>query len=271
MKHMKQIFNRIAGCWCFVSDLYRLFEPARFSIILIGISLLVFFNVDQGVEVLRSLAEGDLQDGKLRWAQQGFFFGALFYWSWQSWYWPRTLLEFRFPSTPADERLKEQSFRFLIRHGPRILGVLPELIIGLACWRASAAYQEEGPRDHLRAMGAVAWAGGVLLYVLFFVRRWLIGALHSDKPNASRFTSRRQLFRSTKWVLRVSLGFGADSGSGFYPMAGAKCDQARAGGDPAHGRGGMGMLWESARVRGKSLSVPGNLRAGSVGGDLEFS
>lgn len=210
---MKQIFGRISVCWHFVSDLYRLFEPARFSFVLIGISLLVFFNVDQGVEVLRSLAEGDPQDGRLRWAQQVCFFGALFYWSWQSWYWPRTLLKFRFPSTPTYARLKAWPFPSLIRHGPRALGVLPEFIIGLACWRASGAYEagaDEGPQNHLREMAVAACVGGVLLYVFFYLRRKLLersenGVLRSDKPKGSRFTSRWQLPRSTKGVLCVSI------------------------------------------------------------------
>ena len=197
--------------WRLIADGYVLLKPARVSFLLVAIVLLAFFNVDQGVEILRSLGEGDLPHKGGRWVQQIFFFGALFYWSLQSWYWSRTLLKFRFPSTPVEERLNQWPFPCLIRHVPRVLGVLPEFVVASACWKASMAYGEvaiEGPQNHLRAMAAVSLAGGVILYICFYARRrWLDRSTDKNASNVLRITSRDALSRSTKAVLIVSIAF----------------------------------------------------------------
>jgi hypothetical protein len=206
---LRRIIVAIGECWRLIADVYSLFEPARVSFLLLGIAFLVFFKVDQGVEILRSLAEGDLRDGGLRWAQQTFFFGALFYWSWQSWYWPRTMLRFRFPSTPAQERLEQWPFPFLMQELPRVLGVLPAFVVGWACWKASMAYGQgagQGPQTHLREMAFASWVGGILLYIFFYARRkWLNRSGDDNSSNEAAITSRKDLPSSTKAVLVASI------------------------------------------------------------------
>lgn len=167
--------------WWFCVTLFRALSPARFSLLvaLIGGSLFLF--VDQGTEILRSLAERDQDTQRLNPAHIAWFFGALGLWCVQTWYWARLLLSFE-PHGVAPP--PDDPAQWLIglgrRQGPRVLGVLPCLGIAYAClFLAPVGYDERisaggHPKATLRLMGIGALVMAALLYAGFVLSRHLL-------------------------------------------------------------------------------------------------
>jgi hypothetical protein len=162
--------------WWFFSDVIRALKPARFSFFVALAGAAVFLLVQQGMEILRGLAEPNADTGKLDLRPVLFFYGALFVWSLQSWYWARVLLTHRRPTTGEKKFMSsDEVIDWLRLHGPRILGVLPPLVVALGCFVIGASYSPGAPgRSNLNVFGAVAFFLAVLLYLLFILRRrWL--------------------------------------------------------------------------------------------------
>jgi len=162
--------------WWFFRDVIHALKPARFSFFVALVGAAVFLLVQQGTEILRALAEPNADSRKLDLRPVLFFYGALLIWSLQSWYWARVLLAHRRSTTGETNFMSsEEVIDWFRLHGPRILGVLPPLVVALGCFFIAASYPPgAAARSNLHVFGTVAFFGAVLLY-LFFIwrRRWL--------------------------------------------------------------------------------------------------
>lgn len=165
--------------WWFIRGVIRSLRPARFSFFVALAGAAIFLLVQQGTEILRGLAEPHADTGQVDLYPVVFFFGALVIWSIHSWYWARVLLDHR-PEGSAEADLCgcNPVVEWFCIHGPRILGVLPPLIVALGCFFvAPAGYAsglEKGPRATLCWFGVVALLIAAALYLFFiFRRRWI--------------------------------------------------------------------------------------------------
>lgn len=170
--------------WWFVRDIIRALSPARFSFFVALAGGAIFLVVQQGTEILRGLAEPNPDSLKIDLYSVLFFFGALTTWALHSWYWSRVVLNLHISRSLAPPRVSSARVIAWFRlHGPRILGVLPPLIVATACFFvAPQGYSPDAPghpRRNLFMFGGAALLLAVLLYVFFILRRrWL----HEDIP-----------------------------------------------------------------------------------------
>jgi hypothetical protein len=163
--------------WWFFRDVMRSLKPARFSFFVALVGAAIFLLVQQGTEVLRALAERHADTGKVDLHPVVFFYGALLIWSLHSWYWARVLLAHR-PLTAAQANFtpSDEVIDWFRLHGPRILGVLPPLLVAWGCFFIAPAGYSGGAaaRITLYKLGAAAVLMAVLLYLFFILRRrWL--------------------------------------------------------------------------------------------------
>lgn len=161
-------FGWVQKPWWFLQALVRALSPARFSLFVALLGGSIFLFVQQGTEILRCLAERDQDTNRLNHAHILWFFGALALWSLQGWYWARTLLSFHFPSRPSPPAGWQGGvIRWCQRHGPGILGVLPPLLIAVACFfPAQQCYDDQAPGNPkavLRFFGLLAVAMALIL------------------------------------------------------------------------------------------------------------
>ena len=180
--------------WWFVSNMFRALMPARFSLLVAVVGGVVFLGVPQGIEVLRSLAEGDQYSA--RFGFEGnlriFFFGvALLLWAFNSWYWARVLLNACFHDSLPTEVIRQNPVRWLRRQGPRILGVAPLAIVAAAFFAASYRYESDAPGDPrltLWVMGASCLVLALLFYVFCIQRRRWLDARGEHLPGEAAAT-----------------------------------------------------------------------------------
>ncbi len=189
--------------WIDVVNLHREFRVCRIAFVVALIGCYIFVAVAQGVEILRSLGEEStfkvLASGPLpavKWS--GIVLGALM-WALASWYSCRVLLNFDFS---ADDRSNGppnpwwEKWRLRVReHLPRVLGVVPLLIMAVGFWHASTTYDKHS--SHSAPAWLRAYAAGCLLlapalYVLFVYRLRLLGILPAGAP---RFDPRQRVGR----------------------------------------------------------------------------
>jgi hypothetical protein len=115
--------------WC-IRDLYHQLKPCRFSLIVALIALPVFVCVAQGTEILRTVGKGTAIGGQWEWVRVFVFFLALILCATTSWHAARVLLYFGFPAQRG-----VTSSKFDETQVPRILGIVPILIVGWDRWR----------------------------------------------------------------------------------------------------------------------------------------
>src|SRR2546423_2658926 len=165
--------------WWFARDIIRALSPARFGFFVALAGAAVFLLVQQGTEILRGLAEPNPDTLQLDLYSVLFFYGALTAWALHSWYWSRVLLNLHVSRAPTAPHVSSARVIAWFRlHGPRILGVLPPLIVAVACFFiAPRGYNNEAPghpRTILVLFGGLALLLAVLLYAFFIIpRRWL--------------------------------------------------------------------------------------------------
>jgi hypothetical protein len=151
--------------WSFVRDVVRSLSPARFSFFVVLAGAAIFLLVQQGTEILRGLAELNPDKDHLDYDRLVCFYAALLTWALYSWFWSRVLLDHC--DSPAPDWFR--------RHGPRILGVLPLLIVAVACFFiAPRGYSDSAaghPKDVLFRFGWLAVLLALLLYIFFILRR----------------------------------------------------------------------------------------------------
>ena len=183
--------------WWFARDIIRALSPARFSFFVALAGGAIFLVVQQGTEILRGLAEPNPDSLKIDLYSALFFFGALTTWALHSWYWSRVVLNLHVSHSPAPAHVSSARVIGWFRlHGPRILGVLPPLIVAVACFFiAPQGYSKEAighPRTTLFIFGGVALLLAVLLYVFFILRRhWLDEPImaNSGQPDPAKLSA----------------------------------------------------------------------------------
>ena len=130
----------IRRTWWHIRDIFHQLKPCRFSVTVVIIALPVFVCVAQGTEILRTVGEGTASGGQWDLVRVFIFFSALMLWATTSWYAARVLLYFDFPAQRGVARSKLAETQV-----PRILGVLPILIIGWGLVVASRSYDSAVP------------------------------------------------------------------------------------------------------------------------------
>ena len=159
--------------WKKTVEIYRVFEPVRFSLLVVILIAIVFLYVQQGVEILRGLGERDGYNHQFQWYLLGRFYTALILLAIANWYWTRFLLNCDFSQSPS--HLNTSPMEKLLRlHVPRLLGIVPVLIVSGGFCRAAHSYNTPGVASMhwLLAAGSLVLTG--LLYDGFIRRRrWL--------------------------------------------------------------------------------------------------
>src|SRR2546430_5527245 len=157
--------------WWSIRNLYQELKPCRFSFIVALLAGPVFLCVAQGTEILRTVGEGMAGD-QWYWPRVCGFFGALILWALCSWYAARVLLYIKFPGAPRAEGYSKLAERIV----PRLLGVVPFLIVGLGFFRSAAPYAPDAPaRFWLHLFAAVCVVLAILFYAFVILRRKIIG------------------------------------------------------------------------------------------------
>lgn len=194
-------------CWR-ILDLVRELSACRFTFIMVGLAVAVFFMVDQGAEVLRALAERGATVATTDMPRMLFFGIGLLTWSLASWYTTRVLLYLDLGSgkrRPLEASTRWDAFHGWLRcHAPRILGVLPLVIIGIAFFRCIPRYESAAPKL-LWIFGSACIAGAIMLYYFFVCRRRWFDLGDVETPSAEQRTVRK-LARESRiavWIMAV--------------------------------------------------------------------
>jgi len=163
----------IQRTWWRIRDLYRELKPCRFSVIVLIIAWPVFFCVTQGTEILRTVGEGTAIGGQWEWLRVFVSFLALMLWAITSWYAARVLLYFDFPAQRGVARSK-----FAETYVPRILGVMPILIVGWGFVVASRSYDPAAPAHRwLLGFAVLCVLLAIVFYLLIVLRRRFLGPM----------------------------------------------------------------------------------------------
>ena len=176
MPNNKKTGTGIQRAWWRIRDLYHELKPCRFSLIVVIIAFPVFVCVAQGTEILRTLGEGSATGGQWEWLRIFVFFLALMLWATTSWYAARVLLYFDFPAQRGLVRSK-----FTETHVPRILGVVPILIVGWGFLVASRSYDPAVPA-HRWLLGFAFFCVllAIVFYLLVALRRRFLGPMRAQ-------------------------------------------------------------------------------------------
>ena len=166
----------IQRTWWRIRDLYHELKPCRFSVIVALIAWPVFVCVAQGTEILRSVGEGTAIGG---WELLRIFvfFSALMLWAITSWYAARVLLYFDFPAQRGVARSK-----FAETHVPRILGIMPILIVGWGFVVAARSYDPTATAHRwLLGFAVLCIVLAIVFYLLVALRRRFLGAMRTQQ------------------------------------------------------------------------------------------
>ena len=167
----------IQRTWWRIRDLYHQLKPCRFSVIVVIIALPVFVCVAQGTEILRTVGEGTASGGQWDWVRVFIFFSALMLWATTSWYAARVLLYFDFPAQRGVARSK-----FAETHVPRILGIIPILIVGWGFVVASRSYDPAAPAHRwLLGFAALCVLLAIVFYLFVALRRRFLGVMRTER------------------------------------------------------------------------------------------
>lgn len=161
--------------WWSIRNRYRELKPCRFSFIVAILACPVFLSVAQGTEILRTVGEGMAGD-QWYWPRVFAFFGALIFWSLSSWYAARVLLYIDFPGAPRAQSYSKLADRVV----PRLLGVVPMLIVGAGFVVAARPYDSASPaKSWLNLFAAACFVLAIVFYILLVFRRKMIGVAPS--------------------------------------------------------------------------------------------
>jgi hypothetical protein len=167
----------IQRTWWHIRDRYRELKPCRFSFIVALIAWPVFVYVAQGTEILRTVGEGTATGQTWERLRIFIFFSALILWAITSWYAARVLLYFDFPAQRGIARSK-----FAETHVPRILGIVPILIIGWGFVVASRSYDPAAPAYYwLLGFAVLCVLLAIVFYLLVALRRRFLGAMPTQQ------------------------------------------------------------------------------------------
>jgi hypothetical protein len=196
-------------------DLAGELSVCGFSLFMVVLGAIVFLHIEQGIEVLRGLAERGDQTGATNLPRLFWFGLGLILWSLVSWYSARVLLYCDFyrdkrRPVPPDEKWDKRC-ELIRSHLPRLLGALPMAIVGLGFLLCARRYETVAPWG-LKVLSGLAFFGAVALYFCFWLRRkWLTKQSASRAPEAKEKFD-EQLRRQSRLVILamavLSLGFG---------------------------------------------------------------
>ena len=153
-------------------DLARELSVCGFSLFAVVLGAIVFLHIDQGIEVLRGLAERGDQTGATNLPRLLWFGLGLILWSLVSWYTARVLLYCDFyrdkrRPVPPDEKWDKRC-ELIRSQFPRLLGALPMAIVGLGFLLCARRYETVAPWG-LKVLSGLAFSGAAALYFCFWL------------------------------------------------------------------------------------------------------
>jgi hypothetical protein len=168
--------------WQQLRALGRLLAPTGLQLIAAIVPLGVYIVNDQGSELLSMLGE-DLAGGTLAgWARPGWFMFANFLAGTAIWWTARVVLDLRFDAENPGSLLPQEVRDPVLLWWPRILAVLPVLIIAIALFVKTAQYKTSGSVDYknkLIELGVANVVLAVAMMALFTIRRKVFPKLHA--------------------------------------------------------------------------------------------
>ena len=126
---------------------------------------------------MRTVGEGTAIGTQWEWVRVFIFFLTLMLWATTSWYAARVLLYFDFPAQRGLARSK-----FAETQVPRILGILPILIVGWGFAVASRSYDPAAPAHRwLLGFAALCVLLAIVFYLFVALRRRFLGAVRTQQ------------------------------------------------------------------------------------------
>jgi len=197
---------KIPGTWRGLLATWDELKVCRFALIVAIVGAFIFWQEDQGVEVLRAL--GEETTGltvpliALRFAAA--LAGALT-WALASWYSARVLLYFDFPDLhragAGPGMIRDRMRPFLVIWLPRVLGIAPFLILAIGFARAAKTYDSGAvPPKYLMGYAGLCAIIAVAL-LIFFIRR-----CETEPADRGRRSAIMELELETRVALAVMLG-----------------------------------------------------------------
>ena len=151
---------------------YQQLKSCRFSILVALIACPVFLRVAQGTEILRVFGEGLAINGQSYVTRVFGFFAGLIFWAFCSWYSARLLLYFDFP----DINKRPTRSKFVENYVPRVLGIVPFVIVGCGFLVAASSYDWKTPAKFwLYFFAGLCVALAFAFYIFVIARRKFIG------------------------------------------------------------------------------------------------
>lgn len=176
--------RKLGQIWYRIKRVFRILGMARISIIMVGLSFLTLFGVDQVKDAIVALGNF----GSLHHFVIFCIIGLI--WAFQVWYWARV---FYYIEYHKEKGLKNYE-KFLIEQTPRFLGVLSLLIIAIAFLFQSPECQIGNKPNPIQIIGIVFLGLAVIFILIVYFRRKLfkLGAMAISIPQPKRLTA---LFR----------------------------------------------------------------------------
>jgi hypothetical protein len=163
--------------WLAVRDRVRSIEDTRFIVLLLALGALLVLWAPQGKDVIATLSDTWSTDSSSM-AQWWCFLLAVIFLGLQAWMWSRLLIQLRHAHIPSWRNDK------LLVHLPRILGVAPYAVAGLALAMVDNA-------SHRVIQVAILLLCGALAYFFYWKRLALVSKLASWKHARTFFQDHR--------------------------------------------------------------------------------
>jgi hypothetical protein len=169
----------LSKIWSAIKRLYVFYLPIRFSFLALAVLMFAFWLSDQGLDILRALAQ---DKGSGRMLRVGSFLLDTFLLGTAIWYWSRQLLRFR-PQTKVDEPGNNQpapkEFPTATKWAPRILGAAVFVIelIGFAI----IAFSKAPVRTFMLWIIEASLVVGAAVFLGFTIKRRAVLSIDEDE------------------------------------------------------------------------------------------
>ena len=212
LKYLLKVFLRrcvllAQWTWSWIQYIAQILMPTRFGIVTIFLVSLLFLWSAPGKDLLLSLAfrKALLTSGVVL-----YFFVALFVWALCLWYWSRVMMRFVhddfFAAEDDTERKKNRKVRLLRwfrKHIPRLMGLVPFIILFFAFPAAGRIYLDHVPeliRDNLSYLRWVSLGLGGLYYLIVFFRRRVFFSNHGPEQIKKHYAPHYKDWHDLGWT-----------------------------------------------------------------------
>ncbi|MBN2735989.1 MAG: DUF998 domain-containing protein [Spirochaetales bacterium] len=192
--------TRIQKIWTRVKSIFKVLLSARISLIMVILSYLSCFMVDQVTDAI--IGFGDFID-----PVKFICFTLIgFIWAFQVWYWLRVFFYLEF----YHEKTEKAEF-FIITHLPKVLGTGALLVISLSFFtQLSQLGLSESTRSTLFTVGLIFLIYAIVFFIFLVLKKRIfkldLGLVEAGHPESDDFLSIKTLPKITRAVLFISSG-----------------------------------------------------------------